>query len=81
MKQADRHKLEALQAFIGDDYLQANIDILRDLERHLSMQVMNEQIDPDSYDRYIWLLHRLETLFTKVEIVEGLTQSFRDRNN
>ncbi len=81
MKPADRHKLEALQSFISDDYVGRNIEVLRDLERFLSMQLMNEELDPDNYDRYVWLLHRLETLFTKVEIVESLTQSFRDRNN
>ncbi len=81
MKPADRYKLEALQSFISDDYVGRNIEVLRDLERFLSMQLMNEELDPDNYDRYIWLLHRLETLFTKVEIVENLTQSFRDRNN
>ncbi len=80
MNPTDKHKLEALQSFIGDDYVQKNIDTLRHLERYLSMQLMEEQLDPDHYDDYLWLLHRLETLLQEVRLVE-VRQTFSDRHN
>jgi hypothetical protein len=70
-----------LESFISDDYVQKNIDILRNLERYLSMQLMEEYIDSEQYDNYMWLLHRLETLLLEVKLVEDTRQSFSDRKN
>ncbi len=81
MKAGDQHLLHALQSFIDDDYISKNLDTLRDLERYLSMQLMAEQLDPDHYDQYVWLIQRLETMLRAVKVVEVTRQAFSDRNN
>lgn len=81
MKTVQQQQLEALKTFIDCGPLQFDIDILTDLQRHLAGSVMNESIDAEAYDNYLYLLHRIEDLLKALQVTANITQMFADRRN
>ena len=81
MKTVQQQQLEALKTFIDCGPLQFDIDILTDLQRHLAGSVMNESIDTEAYDNYLYLLHRIEDLLKALQVTANITQMFADRRN
>lgn len=81
MKTIQKQQLQALKTFIDCGPLQFDLDILTDLQRHLAGSVMNEAIDGEAYDNFLYLLHRIEDLLKELQKTADLTQLFADRRN
>ena len=81
MKPHEKHQLQALNTFVDCAYMQKNIDILSELQRYLSCQVVEGNLDTETYDDYTWLLYRLEDLLKEIKLATDVQQVFNDRNN
>jgi hypothetical protein len=81
MTATEKHMLEALKTFIGADYIQKNLNVIDELQRFLSIQLMNEELDADTYDKYCWLLWRFKDMLEDMKIATDTIQLFRECSN